>query len=176
MNADPNARHGTRGNGSSCSAPAPRFAGHFAGIMLDAARSTSPTRSISFPGPCCLRRNGQSRRHRVAPGRACAAIGRGLEAWCGSHEALRRMQNGVMVNAREESFAGRWLIGCDGGRSTVRKIAGFEFAGTEPEFTGYTASVEDRRSGKAAPRLQSNGNRACTSTAPGRTASAWLDV
>ena len=47
-----------------------------------------------------------------------------------------------MVNAGEESFAGRWLVGCDGGRSTVRKIAGFEFAGTEPEFTGYTASVK----------------------------------
>ena len=42
----------------------------------------------------------------------------------------------------DESFAGRWLVGCDGGRSTVRKLAGFEFAGTEPEFTGYTASVK----------------------------------
>jgi 2-polyprenyl-6-methoxyphenol hydroxylase-like FAD-dependent oxidoreductase len=34
------------------------------------------------------------------------------------------------------------LVGCDGGRSTVRKIGGFEFAGTEPEFTGYSAEVE----------------------------------
>ena len=46
------------------------------------------------------------------------------------------------MQAGAESFAGRWLVGCDGGRSTVRKIAGFEFAGTEPEFTGYTASVK----------------------------------
>jgi 2-polyprenyl-6-methoxyphenol hydroxylase-like FAD-dependent oxidoreductase len=50
-------------------------------------------------------------------------------------------ENGVTVHAGEESFEGSWLIGCDGGRSAVRKLAGFEFAGTEPEFTGYTASV-----------------------------------
>jgi flavin-dependent dehydrogenase len=45
------------------------------------------------------------------------------------------------VYAGEESFQGRWLVGCDGGRSAVRKLAGFVFAGTEPELTGYTAAV-----------------------------------
>ncbi|MER5433337.1 FAD-dependent monooxygenase [Streptomyces sp. NPDC002588] len=34
-----------------------------------------------------------------------------------------------------------WLVGCDGGRSTVRKLAGFEFPGTDPEITGYQALV-----------------------------------
>jgi hypothetical protein len=33
-------------------------------------------------------------------------------------------------------------VGCDGARSVVRKLGGFTFAGTEPEFTGYTASVD----------------------------------
>jgi hypothetical protein len=33
-------------------------------------------------------------------------------------------------------------VGCDGSRSVVRKTGGFEFAGTEPEFTGYTAKVD----------------------------------
>jgi hypothetical protein len=33
-------------------------------------------------------------------------------------------------------------VGCDGARSVVRKLGGFEFAGTEPEFTGYTMQVE----------------------------------
>ena len=46
------------------------------------------------------------------------------------------------MQAGTESFAGQWLVGCDGGRSMVRKLAGFEFAGTEPVFTGYTASVK----------------------------------
>ncbi|MFD0393226.1 FAD-dependent monooxygenase [Streptomyces nogalater] len=36
--------------------------------------------------------------------------------------------------------AGR-LVGCDGGRSTVRKLAGFDFPGTPPEITGYQAVV-----------------------------------
>jgi 2-polyprenyl-6-methoxyphenol hydroxylase-like FAD-dependent oxidoreductase len=34
------------------------------------------------------------------------------------------------------------LVGCDGGRSTVRKHGGFEFVGTDPEFTGYSVQVE----------------------------------
>jgi hypothetical protein len=29
-----------------------------------------------------------------------------------------------------------WLVGCDGGRSQVRRLAGFEFPGTDPEIIG----------------------------------------
>jgi 2-polyprenyl-6-methoxyphenol hydroxylase-like FAD-dependent oxidoreductase len=47
----------------------------------------------------------------------------------------------VTVQARGETFRGRWLVGCDGGRSTVRKACGFDFAGTDPEFTGYSVEV-----------------------------------
>jgi 2-polyprenyl-6-methoxyphenol hydroxylase-like FAD-dependent oxidoreductase len=35
-----------------------------------------------------------------------------------------------------------WLIGCDGGRSSVRKMAGFDFPGTPPTMTMYQAVVE----------------------------------
>ncbi len=48
----------------------------------------------------------------------------------------------VTIRAGGETFVGRWLVGCDGARSMVRKAGGFEFAGTDPEFTGYTAQVE----------------------------------
>ncbi len=48
----------------------------------------------------------------------------------------------VTVRAGEETFRGGWLVGCDGGRSVVRKTAGFGFTGTDPEFTGYFAQVE----------------------------------
>ena len=48
----------------------------------------------------------------------------------------------VFVRAGPLSFKAGWLVGCDGGRSTVRKGASFEFAGTEPEFTGYSVEVE----------------------------------
>jgi 2-polyprenyl-6-methoxyphenol hydroxylase-like FAD-dependent oxidoreductase len=48
----------------------------------------------------------------------------------------------VTVRSGDHSFKGKWLVGCDGSRSVVRKIGGFEFAGTEPEFTGYTTQVD----------------------------------
>ncbi|MFE5174968.1 FAD-dependent monooxygenase [Streptomyces sp. NPDC056634] len=36
-----------------------------------------------------------------------------------------------------ESVRAAWLVGCDGGRSAVRKLAGFDVPGTPPEITGY---------------------------------------
>ncbi|MGY8634540.1 FAD-dependent monooxygenase [Bradyrhizobium sp. 14AA] len=51
-------------------------------------------------------------------------------------------QDDVTVQAAGETFRGRWLVGCDGGRSTVRKSGGFDFVGTDPEFTGYSVDVE----------------------------------
>ena len=50
--------------------------------------------------------------------------------------------DGVTVASGDRSFEGKWLVGCDGSRSVVRKAGGFEFAGTEPEFTGYSAHVD----------------------------------
>lgn len=55
---------------------------------------------------------------------------------------FQQTEDGVTVQSGEQSFQGKWLVGCDGARSVVRKNAGFEFAGTEPEFTGYSAKVD----------------------------------
>ena len=57
-------------------------------------------------------------------------------------EAFVPSDDNVTVRAGGETFRGRWLVGCDGGRSTVRKAGGFDFVGTDPEFTGYTVRVE----------------------------------
>lgn len=35
-----------------------------------------------------------------------------------------------------------WLVGCDGGRSSIRKMAGFEFPGTAPSITMYQALLD----------------------------------
>ncbi|NCD71643.1 FAD-dependent monooxygenase [Mucilaginibacter agri] len=51
-------------------------------------------------------------------------------------------ENNVTVQSGDRSFQSKWLVGCDGSRSVVRKLAGFEFAGTEPEFTGYTTKID----------------------------------
>jgi 2-polyprenyl-6-methoxyphenol hydroxylase-like FAD-dependent oxidoreductase len=66
-----------------------------------------------------------------------AEIRRGLAV-----DAYEQSDAGVVVHAGGETFRGRWLVGCDGGRSAVRKIGGFDFVGTEPEFTGYSVEVE----------------------------------
>lgn len=60
-------------------------------------------------------------------------------------------EDGVTVQAGERFFQSQWLVGCDGSRSVVRKRGGFEFAGTEPEFTGYSTRVDMADSEKLSP-------------------------
>ena len=55
---------------------------------------------------------------------------------------FRQSEDGVTVRSGDQLFKGKWLVGCDGSRSAVRKAGGFEFAGTEPEFTGYSTQVD----------------------------------
>ncbi len=55
---------------------------------------------------------------------------------------FHQTEDGVTVQSGELSFQSEWLVGCDGSRSAVRKTGGFGFAGTEPEFTGYTTKVD----------------------------------
>jgi 2-polyprenyl-6-methoxyphenol hydroxylase-like FAD-dependent oxidoreductase len=55
---------------------------------------------------------------------------------------FHQTDDGVTVQTGDESFQAKWLVGCDGSRSVVRKAGGFEFAGTEPEFTGYSVKAD----------------------------------
>lgn len=55
---------------------------------------------------------------------------------------FRQTEDGVIVYSGDQLFPCEWLVGCDGSRSVVRKLGGFEFAGTEPEFTGYSVKVD----------------------------------
>lgn len=71
------------------------------------------------------------------------AVAYGVETRRGlAVDDLSQTEDGVTVKAGDQTFVGRWLVGCDGARSAVRKLGGFEFAGTEPEFTGYTTMVD----------------------------------
>jgi 2-polyprenyl-6-methoxyphenol hydroxylase-like FAD-dependent oxidoreductase len=52
-------------------------------------------------------------------------------------------ESGVTVElAPSGTVRAGWLVGCDGGRSVVRKLAGFDFPGTDPVITGHQAIVE----------------------------------
>ena len=118
-----------------------RPAGHFAGIQFyddDVDASRWPYR---LPGPADARIAVEMERLESALSARAAAMGveirRGLRV-----EGLDPASEAVTVRAGGKTFRGRWLVGCDGGRSAVRKAAGFAFDGTEPEFTGYSIEVE----------------------------------
>lgn len=135
---DPAERRGFKmGNAPS----APRFAGHFAGIMLDANKIDFSAQKYVVQGPSStggmISLEGIEELLAERAEKLGVTIKRGIAV-----TDFTETEDSVTVRAGSESFETKWLVGCDGGRSTVRKVAGFDFAGTDPEFTGYTASVE----------------------------------
>jgi 2-polyprenyl-6-methoxyphenol hydroxylase-like FAD-dependent oxidoreductase len=118
-----------------------RQVGHFAGIPfhegdIDAAQW--PYRLPSATAPSLL---SDLEELETVLARRAAALGvvirRGLAI-----TGWQQTEGGVTVHAGGQELHGNWLVGCDGSRSVVRKAGGFEFAGTEPRFTGYTAQLE----------------------------------
>lgn len=118
-----------------------RPAGHFAGIQfyhddVDAARW--PWR-LPTPADASVAVNMET----LETVLAARANSMGVELRRGFGViAIDASDDDVTVQAAGETFRGRWLVGCDGGRSTVRKKSGFDFVGTDPEFTGYSIEVE----------------------------------
>jgi 2-polyprenyl-6-methoxyphenol hydroxylase-like FAD-dependent oxidoreductase len=56
---------------------------------------------------------------------------------------LARDDDGVDVElSRDTTLRARYLVGCDGGRSVVRKAAGIDFPGLEPSTSWMIAEVE----------------------------------
>ncbi len=115
----------------------PRFAGHFGGIQVPADPVDDDDPALRDRGPAGW---GPLQVPQVEVeqilGQRAAQLG----------VELRR---GVAVRDFEEDEAGvtvalegsddvrvSWIVGCDGGRSLVRRLAGFDFAGTDPELTG----------------------------------------
>ncbi|MGW3120947.1 FAD-dependent monooxygenase [Streptomyces sp. NPDC001107] len=128
--------------------PPPRFAGHFAGIWLHGELLDETDPDFGGSGPA--ERVGfvpQATLERILAGRAEALgveVRRGVELTgfeADDEQVVVRVTDADDTSATEEIRAG-WLVGCDGGRSSVRKLAGFDFPGTDPEITGYQALVE----------------------------------
>ncbi|CAJ0822229.1 FAD-dependent monooxygenase [Ralstonia flaminis] len=115
--------------------------GHFAGIQFFHDRIDASTWLYRLPSPAGTHMaSNMAHIESVLAARANvlgAEIRRGIGV-----DDVEQSDAGVSVRARDQTFRGRWLVGCDGGRSTVRKAGGFEFVGTEPEFTGYSVEVE----------------------------------
>src|ERR1700744_6121265 len=134
------------------SAPAsgPRFAGHFAGIMLDASKLDFSNQKWMIPGPSAG--GGMVSLEAIEHLLADRARKLGVDLRFG-HEVTGFIEtpDDISIQTTHGDFRGKWLVGCDGGRSTGRRLASFAVGGTATELTGYMAIVEFEDIDKLAP-------------------------
>lgn len=90
-------------------------------------------------------------------------------------EGFEQSDEDVTIRAGTSTFRGRWFVGCDGGRSTVRKAGGFGFAGTAPEFTGYSVEVDMADADKLCPGRHYTPTGMYTYSSPGTIAMVDFD-
>jgi len=116
-------------------------AGHFAGIKFDYADIDSSRWTYRLPGPADTQLGAEMEHLERVLAAHARSLGVELRRGLGV-DGVEASSDDVTVRAGDTSLRARWLVGCDGGRSTVRKQAGFDFVGTDPEFTGYSVYVE----------------------------------
>lgn len=171
----PKKSDGSRGSGAAhWMNQARRPGGHFAGIQffLDQIDATKWPYRLPSPAGTSLAIE-MEHLESVLSNRATAMgveIRRGLGV-----DDVTQSADDVTVRAGGETFHARWVIGCDGGRSTVRKAAGFEFLGTDPEFTGYSVEVELDDPDALKPGRQYTPTGMYTYTPPGTIAMVDFD-
>ncbi|MFI0780619.1 FAD-dependent monooxygenase [Streptomyces sp. NPDC021212] len=122
-------------------APDSRFTGHFAGMVLDPGL-------VDWSDPD-LAAHTTVDGARLVPQRELEAlltdhvarlgipVRRGMEV-----TALEDTGDGVRVGTTDGAVRTGWLVGCDGGHSAVRRLAGIAFPGTGPELTGHLAVAD----------------------------------
>ncbi|WP_165445751.1 FAD-dependent oxidoreductase [Bradyrhizobium uaiense] len=123
--------------GGESELPFRKFGGHFSGIFLiDQTRQREPDRRLRGVTQQALERMLGERAH---------ALGIEIRRGCELID-FRDDRDGVVTRAEGASgdveLRSTYLVGCDGGRSAVRKRAGFAFPGTEPTLTGHQAIVD----------------------------------
>jgi len=114
-----------------------KIGGHFAGLFLiDQTRQREPERRLRGVRQQALERMLGERALEVG-----IEVKRGWEVTDFSEDS-----KGITVQGRNSNGAFSlhcaFLVGCDGGRSMIRKRTGFDFPGTEPTLTGHQAIVE----------------------------------
>jgi 2-polyprenyl-6-methoxyphenol hydroxylase-like FAD-dependent oxidoreductase len=114
----------------------PSNLGNFAGIMLD--YSILPSR---YPFALNIM---QAETEQILEGVA-AELGASVR-WSTEVTNLRQVGDGVEVAVEgpdgTETLSGSYLVGCDGGRSTVRKLVGVGFPGTDPTMVALIGDVQ----------------------------------
>jgi 2-polyprenyl-6-methoxyphenol hydroxylase-like FAD-dependent oxidoreductase len=108
--------------------------GHFGGIQVPADPVDTDDPSLRGRGPAWYVQVPQLEVERVLGQRATEM---GIEVRRGVTVAgFDAGEDGVTVHLQGgDDVRVAWLVGCDGGRSLVRRQAGFEFPGTDPTIT-----------------------------------------
>ncbi|WP_423393883.1 FAD-dependent monooxygenase [Burkholderia sp. LMG 21824] len=153
-----------------------RPGGHFAGIPFFHDRIDTSRWPYRLPGPAGTTM--PTELERVETALAARASATGVEIRRGIRvDGFDQSDDddAVTLHASGNAWRGRWLVGCDGGRSTVRKAGGFTFAGTDPEFTGYTIEVELADPGTLAPGRHYTATGMYTYTPPGTISMVEFD-
>ncbi|KAI2616943.1 monooxygenase [Hypomontagnella submonticulosa] len=118
-----------------------QFGGHFAGILLNANKLELSRWKYRLEGPS-LTPSGSSMAV-VEETLTKRAESLGVTILRGKRVTnVSQSDSDVTVETENGTYHAQWLVGCDGGRSTVRKAAGFEFPGSDPEFTGYIVQAD----------------------------------
>jgi 2-polyprenyl-6-methoxyphenol hydroxylase-like FAD-dependent oxidoreductase len=121
--------------------PKKPFVGHFGAIWLDADNLAGGDDPWASHGPAAhLNMLSQAQLEAILAGHAAALgaeIRRGVTL-----TGFAAGSSGVRVELGDEVVDAGWLVGADGGRSLVRKLAGFDFPGTDPRITGHQAIVK----------------------------------
>lgn len=115
--------------------------GHFAGIAFDYSHVDSSRWSYRLPSPADAQLGAELEHLEGALAAHALSIGVEIERGHGV-DGFEPSNDDVVVRSGEGRFRARFLVGCDGGRSTVRKQGGFDLVGTAPELTGYSVQAE----------------------------------
>ncbi|WP_213738031.1 FAD-dependent monooxygenase [Bradyrhizobium sp. dw_411] len=124
-------------NGASPRGGGPKISGHFAGLVLIRADAQKEPERRSSPVD-------QQAIEAMLADRA-GSLGIDIHRECDVTGLVQHV-DGVDVAWTSATGEGHircsYLVGCDGGRSRVRKMAGFDFPGSEPTLTMYQALAE----------------------------------
>ena len=118
-----------------------RQVGHFAGIPIQSGNVDTSQWKYRLPGSTDANLISELQELETVLARRANALGAEIKRGSPITD-FYQTDDGVTIASGDRSFQGKWLVGCDGSRSIVRKLGGFEFAGTEPEFTGYSAHID----------------------------------
>ncbi|PYG57859.1 FAD-dependent monooxygenase [Rhizobium sp. UGM030330-04] len=151
-----------------------RPGGHFAGIQFFHDNIDTSKWTYRFPDSTPVTMASSMEEIEAVLERRATDMGAEIRRGAGV-DGFEQSDVGVTVYAGGQIFHGRWLVGCDGGRSTVRKAGGFDFVGTDPEFTGYSVKVEMADPEKLAPGRHYTSTGMYTYQKPGTIAMVDFD-